>query len=85
MRKSILAGVALGVLAAATTGSFAANEKKNVAAIEQAVNGSWRSADAKGRDADRHPVDSLAFWGLKPGATILEVQPGGGWWTEKSE
>ena len=22
------------------------------------------------------------FWGLKPGMTILEVQPGGGWWTE---
>jgi predicted methyltransferase len=24
----------------------------------------------------------LAFWGLKPGASILEVQPGGGWWTQ---
>jgi len=82
MRNSILAGVALGVLAAATTGSFAASEKKNVAAIEQAVNGSWRSADAKARDHDRHPAAALEFWGLAPGMTILEVQPGGGWWTE---
>jgi len=82
MRKSFLAGVALGVLAAATTGSFAASEKKDVAAIEQAVNGSWRSADAKARDHDRHPAGALEFWGLKPGMTILEVQPGGGWWTE---
>ena len=82
MRKSFLAGVALGVLAAATTGSFAASEKKDVAAIEQAGNGSWRSADAKARDHDRHPAGALEFWGLKPGMTILEVQPGGGWWTE---
>jgi predicted methyltransferase len=29
----------------------------------------------------RHPVESLSFWGLKPGMTILEVQPGGGWWS----
>jgi predicted methyltransferase len=80
MRNPILAGLALGVLAAATTGSFAANDKKS-AAIEQAVSGSWRPADEKARDAYRHPADALAFWGLKPGMTILEVQPGGGWWS----
>jgi len=50
--------------------------------IEQAVAGSWRSADSKSRDADRHPAEALAFWGLKPGMSILDVGPGGGWWTE---
>ncbi|MDE1153960.1 MAG: hypothetical protein PW788_15620 [Micavibrio sp.] len=30
-----------------------------------------------------HPVESLTFWGLKPGMTIVEVDPGAkGWWTE---
>ncbi len=77
--KTLLAGVALGVLANA---GFAAGNAKDVQAIESAVAGNWRSADAKGRDAFRHPVDALEFWGLKPGATILEIQPGGGWWTE---
>jgi predicted methyltransferase len=77
--KTLLAGVALGILAGA---SFAAADAKNLKAIESAVAGSWRSADAKERDAFRHPVDALAFWGLKPGDTILEIQPGGGWWTE---
>ena len=77
--KTLLASVVLGVLA---TASFAAGEAKNVQAIESAVAGSWRSADAKERDAFRHPVAALEFWGLKPGATILEIQPGGGWWTE---
>jgi predicted methyltransferase len=47
-----------------------------------AVAGDWRSADNKSRDKYRHPVESLTFWGLAPGMTVLEVQPGGGWWTE---
>jgi predicted methyltransferase len=81
--KSIATGVALGALASLATASFAAHhEKKDTASIEAAVAGSWRSADAKSRDAERHPAEALAFWGLKPGSTILEVQPGGGWWTE---
>lgn len=79
--RNLAAGAALGMLTTLASVSFAANEKKDVAAIEQAVAGSWRSAEAKDRDTDRHPADSLAFWGLKPGMTILEVQPGGGWWT----
>ena len=80
--KSFATGVALGVLASLATASFAASSKKDVSSIETAVAGSWRSADAKSRDAERHPADALAFWGLKPGMKILEVQPGGGWWTE---
>jgi predicted methyltransferase len=80
--KHFATGIALGALTVLATASFAASENKADKAIEQAVDGDWRSADAKGRDHERHPKESLAFWGLKPGATILEVQPGGGWWTE---
>jgi predicted methyltransferase len=51
--------------------------------LEQVVAGDWRSAEAKARDKYRHPVESLTFWGLKPGMTVLEIQPGGAsWWTE---
>jgi predicted methyltransferase len=50
--------------------------------LEAVVAGDWRKADDRARDGARHPVESLAFWGLKPGMTILEVQPGGGWWTD---
>jgi len=80
--RNFAAGVALGALALTTTVTLAANEKKADKAIEQAVSGSWRSADAKARDTQRHPAAALAFWGLKPHMTILEIQPGGGWWTE---
>lgn len=50
--------------------------------IAAAVNAESRSAQDKARDQYRHPAQALAFWGLEPGMTILEVQPGGGWWTE---
>jgi predicted methyltransferase len=80
--RNAAAAVSLTAMAMFSAGSVAAAEKKDTQAIESAVSGSWRSADAKERDSQRHPVDALAFWGLKPGMTILEVQPGGGWWTE---
>jgi predicted methyltransferase len=64
-----------------SSASFAADSKAEKA-IATAVAGDWRKPEAKARDHERHPVEALAFWGLKPGMTILELQPGGGWWTE---
>ena len=53
------------------------------AALVAAVNGEWRSAADRARDQYRHPQAALAFWGLRPGMTIVEIDPGGGsWWTE---
>lgn len=46
------------------------------------VDGDWRPPVDKARDVYRHPYESLTFWGLQPGMTIVDVQPGGGWWTE---
>ena len=60
----------------------AADSPKASAAISAAVDSSSRSADDKERDEFRHPKQALEFWGLQPGMTILEVQPGGGYWTE---
>jgi len=51
------------------------------AALSAAVNGAWRSAEDKARDRYRHPEQALAFWGVAPNQTIVEVGPGGGWWT----
>ena len=46
------------------------------------VAGAQRPADSKARDAARHPAQTLEFWGVKPGQTIIEVSPGGGYWSE---
>ncbi|HEY3696156.1 methyltransferase [Phenylobacterium sp.] len=47
-----------------------------------AVAGRWRSPGDKVRDRWRHPAESLAFWGLKPGWTVVEFWPGAGWYTD---
>jgi predicted methyltransferase len=78
--RTFAAAIALGVLAAGS--ALAAYNMKGNKAIDAALTGEWRTPDAKARDAQRHPLDALVFWGLKPGMTILELQPGGGWWTE---
>ena len=41
-----------------------------------------RDAANVARDGARHPVPSLEFWGLKPGMTVIEIAPGGGYWSE---
>src|SRR5688572_6494120 len=46
------------------------------------INGEWRSGEDKARDQYRHPKESLEFWGLAPNLTVLEIWPGGGWWSD---
>jgi predicted methyltransferase len=46
------------------------------------LDGAWRSPKNKVRDRFRHPDQSLGFWGLAPGMTVVEIEPSGGYWTE---
>ena len=50
--------------------------------LQEAVAGDWRAPADKARDPWRHPVESLEFWGLKPGQTVVEFWPGAGWYTD---
>lgn len=50
-------------------------------AIVAAVNNPARSEADRARDAYRRPAQSLAFWGVGANMTIVEIAPGGGWWT----
>jgi predicted methyltransferase len=52
------------------------------AALEQAVAGTQRSAANRARDQYRHPVETLSFIGVKPTDTVVELWPGGGWYSE---
>ncbi len=51
-------------------------------ALASAVRSPTRSPAFAARDAYRHPRESLSFWGLRPGMTVLEIWPSGGYWTE---
>lgn len=50
--------------------------------LQQAVDGPHRSPANRARDAARKPLETLAFWGFRPDMTVVEVWPGGGWYTE---
>jgi len=41
-----------------------------------------RPQNDRDRDRYRHPRQTLTFWGLKPGMTVVELVPEGGYWTE---
>jgi predicted methyltransferase len=50
--------------------------------LDAAVGNPVRSAKFVARDKARHPLDELAFFGLTPQSTVVEIWPGGGYWTE---
>lgn len=50
--------------------------------IDAVLAGDQRSAENRARDVYRHPAETLAFFGLKPDMTVVELWPGGGWYTE---
>jgi predicted methyltransferase len=50
-------------------------------AITAAVGDAARPAADKERDANRKPAEVLAFAGVKPGMTVAELAPGGGYYT----
>ena len=52
------------------------------AALKAAVANPARSPNFVTRDKARHPAEELAFFGIKPNMTVVELWPGGGYWTE---
>ena len=81
--------LAIGTLALSTTGCalFGMSETTgtDVAtrdAIADAATGTHRSEKNIARNAYRHPVETLSFFGLRGDMTVVEALPGGLWYTE---
>ena len=74
--------LAVAISAAALAMVDAAPVSAADAKLQAAVAGPQRSAENRARDGARHPVETLSFWGLKPRQTVIELSPGGGYWTE---
>ena len=52
------------------------------ATLEAVLADPRRSEKNRLRDSARHPLQTLQFFGLAPSATVVEIYPGGGWYTE---
>jgi predicted methyltransferase len=51
-------------------------------ALSAVVANAARTPAFAARDAARHPVEELTFFGIAPSQTVVELWPGGGYWTE---
>ncbi|NQU60854.1 MAG: class I SAM-dependent methyltransferase [Rhodospirillales bacterium] len=51
-------------------------------ALATVIAGDHREAKNSARDIYRHPLETLSFLGLRPDMTVVEIYPGGGWYTE---
>lgn len=49
--------------------------------LSDVVAGDWRADGEKARDVWRNPAETLAFFEIEPSDTVIEIWPGGGWYT----
>ena len=68
------------LLACYSSPTFAASETELL--LDQAIAGNHRNAKNVARDVYRHPKETLLFFGLEANMTVVEIWPGGGWYTE---
>ncbi|WP_028918350.1 class I SAM-dependent methyltransferase [Pseudoxanthomonas sp. J35] len=69
-------------LAQATKPADSATLPAPDAALQAAIDGSWRDPANTARDPYRHPGQTLAFFGIRPDMRVVEITPGGGWYSE---
>ncbi|RDJ98346.1 methyltransferase [Paraburkholderia lacunae] len=50
--------------------------------LDAIIAGPQRSNAARARDVYRHPKETLQFFGVAPSQSVLEIAPGGGWYTD---
>ena len=79
MRRFIFAGFALLVSVVVQAESLQVGLSPILAPI---LADSHRSEVNRARDQYRHPIQTLSFFGVHPNQTVIEMTPGGGWYTE---
>ena len=75
------AWISLPVLSLLASFALADNNNNN-SFLRDAVNSEARSNEEIARDINRKPIQTLEFFGLKPGMTVIELLPGGGWYSK---
>jgi len=71
----------LGIVLA-LAGCAGSPERDAGVVLDQILAGDQRPAAYRARDAYRHPKETLQFFGVRPDLSVVEVWPGGGWYTQ---
>ncbi|MGW8367236.1 MAG: class I SAM-dependent methyltransferase [Gammaproteobacteria bacterium] len=80
IRVLLLGVLALGLASQVTADSML--DAETLSRLESALASDIRTDAEKDRDANRKPVETLAFFGLKHDMRVLELFPGSGWYTK---
>ena len=75
----VLAVTPLAACAGSPPPALAAEQQS---ALQAAIAAPTRTPANIARDRYRHPLETLIFFGVKPTDTVVEIWPGGGWYTE---
>lgn len=73
-RRTLLLGLGFACLMPLSAGDDAK--------LKKVISGDHRGEKNAVRDKYRHPYETLQFFGIKDDMTVVEVWPGGGWYTE---
>jgi predicted methyltransferase len=73
---------AMALLAGAATAPQAFGQDATETGLRAAIAGAHRSTANRARDAARHPLETLLHFKLQPHHQVVEIAPGGGWYTE---
>ncbi|MCP1727153.1 putative methyltransferase [Natronospira proteinivora] len=84
-RYSVIIGLLgfIGLAACApTTPTDGEQREATRDALTEAAEGAHRSESNRARNSARNPVETLDFFGLRQDMKVVELWPGGGWYTE---
>jgi predicted methyltransferase len=76
MHRTILAALAFALVTAVPAAASAADDAALAAVLADA-----RRGEDGARDKYRHPAETLAFFEVEPGMTVVDYLPAGGWFT----
>lgn len=94
MRLPILIGASIAAITLAACGregattsdtapaaETASEETNSASAMDAVLAGDHRTDEERARDQYRNPKETLEFFGVEPDMTVVEIWPGGGWYT----
>ena len=79
-KSALLLGVIFSLLGVQLHAAWAQDDAGD--ALKKAVGSAARRPEDVARDKYRHPIETLTFFGMKPDMTVVEIWPGGGWYTD---
>src|SRR5690554_4912892 len=84
MKNILQTAILFGVLSGCSHGPYtdkpASDTLDSEVRLEQVLDS--QTSETKSRYPYRNPSETLRFFGIEPGMTVVEVLPGGGWYSQ---